>query len=54
MLKTASTTGWDLELGYFKVGGATLVSGNRNVLFEPGEPYIYLNAQDYTTLAKTL
>jgi hypothetical protein len=38
----------------FKIGGGSHTSSTRTVLFEPGEPYIYLNAADYGQLTTTL
>jgi len=48
MLKTASLQGWELQASDFKIGGASHKSTSRTVLFEPGEPYIYVNAADFT------
>ena len=54
MLKTASLQGWELQASDFKIGGASHKSTTRTVLFEPGVPYIYVNAADYAQLTTTL
>ena len=54
MLKTASLTGWELQASDFKIGGASHISTTRTALFEPGEPYIYVNEADYAALTSML
>jgi hypothetical protein len=47
MMKTASKLGWDVSASEFKIGGSSISSAQKLVLMEPGEPYIYVNPNDY-------
>ena len=54
MMKTASKLGWDVSATEFKIGGSSISIAQKLILMEPGEPYIYVNPNDYNLITNFL